>query len=76
MQSIYITTYSLARSSLEDADIVIEPDVAHIGAGDFQKAPELIKRGEAGSPKRHPRNKEKAGKTLEEQGNALGLLFR
>lgn len=46
MQSIYITTYSLARRSLADADIVIEPDVAHIGAGDFQKARELISHGE------------------------------
>ena len=46
MQSIYITTYSLVRSSVEDADVVIEPDVANIGAGDFQKAQELILRGE------------------------------
>jgi NTE family protein len=45
MQSIYITTYSLARNSLENADIVIEPDVAHIGAADFHKARELITRG-------------------------------
>ncbi len=46
MQSLYITTYSLVRSSVEDADTVIEPDVANIGAGDFQKALELILRGE------------------------------
>jgi NTE family protein len=46
MQSIYIATYLLARRSLEDADIVIEPDVMHIGAGDFQKTRELIIRGE------------------------------
>jgi NTE family protein len=46
LQSIYITTYSLAQNSLEDADIVIEPDLANIGAGDFHKAQELIKRGE------------------------------
>ena len=46
MQSLYITTYSLVRSSVEDADTVIEPDVANIGAGDFQKAQELILRGE------------------------------
>jgi len=46
MQSIYITTYSLVRSSVEDADILIEPQVVHIGAGDFQKAQELILRGE------------------------------
>jgi len=45
MQSIYITTYSLARNSLENADIVIEPDLSRIGAGDFNKARELITRG-------------------------------
>jgi len=45
MQSIYITTYSLARNSLEHADIVIEPDLSNIGAGDFNKARELITRG-------------------------------
>ncbi len=31
MQSLYIGTYSLVRASLEAADIVIEPRVAHIG---------------------------------------------
>jgi len=45
MQSIYITTYSLARTSLEHADIIIEPDLSNIGAGDFNKARELINRG-------------------------------
>ena len=45
MQSIYITTYAMAQHNLEDADIVIEPDIAHLGAGDFQKAKELIRRG-------------------------------
>lgn len=46
IQSIHIGTYSLVRSSLEEADIVIEPEVAHIGAGDFQHAPECILQGE------------------------------
>ena len=46
MQSLYIGTYSLARSSLEGADIVIEPQVAHIGAGDLLRAQELILQGE------------------------------
>jgi len=46
MQTIYVTTYSVVRASIENADIVIEPDVANIGAGDFQKAQELILRGE------------------------------
>jgi NTE family protein len=42
MQSLYITTYVVARNSLADADIVIEPDLRHLGAGDFQKASEAI----------------------------------
>jgi NTE family protein len=46
LQSIYITTYSMAQISLEDADIVIEPDLAKIGAGDFHKTQESIKQGE------------------------------
>ena len=62
MQSIYITTYSVAQHSLEDADIVIEPDVAHIGAGDFQKVPELIKRGEMAARSAIPEIKRKLGK--------------
>ena len=46
MQSIYITTYSLVRPSLEDADIVIEPQMVHIGYGDFRRAQECILQGE------------------------------
>jgi len=46
MQSIYISTYSLVKSSLEDADIVIEPQMAYIGGGDFHRAQECISRGE------------------------------
>jgi NTE family protein len=46
MQSLYITTYVVARSSLANADIVIEPDLRHLGAGDFQKAGEMILMGQ------------------------------
>jgi len=46
MQSIYIGTYSLVRSSMEEADIVIEPNVAHVGSGDFHHAQECILQGE------------------------------
>jgi NTE family protein len=46
MQSIYIGTYSLARSCLEGADIVIQPRVAHIGFGDLRRAQECILQGE------------------------------
>jgi NTE family protein len=61
MQSIYITTYSLARTSLGDADIVIEPDLANIGAGDFNKAGELITRGQQAAQKAIPEIKRKLG---------------
>jgi len=46
MQSIYISTYSLVRSCLEEADIVIQPEVARIGYGDFHRAQECIRQGE------------------------------
>ena len=46
MQSIYIATYSLVRSGLEGADIVIEPQMIHIGYGDFRRAQECILQGE------------------------------
>lgn len=46
MQSIHINTYSLVRASLEEAQIVIEPGVSHIGAGDFNRAQECILQGE------------------------------
>jgi len=59
MQSIYITTYSLARTSLIDADIVIEPDLTNIGAGDFSKAQELITRGQQAAQNAIPEIKRK-----------------
>ncbi|MBN1176806.1 MAG: patatin-like phospholipase family protein [Dehalococcoidales bacterium] len=59
MQSVYITTYSLARGSLENADIVIEPDLAHINAGDFNKAKELITRGRQAAEEAVPEIKRK-----------------
>ena len=46
IQSVYITSYSLAKNSLENADIVIEPDTADISAGEFRRTPELITLGE------------------------------
>jgi len=59
MQSIYITTYSLARTNLKDADIVIEPDLTNLGAGDFQKAEELISQGQKAAQKAIPEIKKK-----------------
>jgi NTE family protein len=46
LQSIYIATYSLVRSSLEGADIVIEPQLTHIGYGDFHRIRDCISQGE------------------------------
>ena len=46
MQSIYIGTYSLVKSSLKAANIVIEPRLAHIGYGDFHHARDCILQGE------------------------------
>ena len=59
MQSIYITTYSVARNSLVEADIVIEPDLGHIGAGDFNKAQELIDYGRQAAQNAIPEIKRK-----------------
>ena len=44
-QSFYITSYTVGQHAMENADIIIEPDLAHVGAADFSKAPELITRG-------------------------------
>jgi NTE family protein len=59
MQSIYITTYAVAQHALERADIVIEPDLANIGAGDFNKVPEMIKRGREAAEKALPEIKKR-----------------
>ena len=59
MQSVYITTYSLVRNALENADIVIEPDLAYINAGDFNRARELITRGRQATEEAIPEIKRK-----------------
>ncbi len=59
MQSLYITTYVVARNSLSNADIVIEPDLRHLGAGDFQKAGEMILMGQEAATDAIPRIKRK-----------------
>jgi NTE family protein len=61
MQSIYITTYAVSQHALENADIVIEPDLAHIGAGDFNKAREMITRGREAAQKAIPEIKRRLG---------------
>ena len=59
IQSIYIATYSLIRTSMEGADVIIEPEVAHIGASEFLKAPELISWGEKAAQMAIPEIKRK-----------------
>jgi len=59
LQSIHIGTYSLVRSSMADADIVIEPDVSHMGAGDFRRAKESILLGELAAQNAIPEIKRK-----------------
>ena len=61
VQSIHIGTYSLVRSGLERADVVIEPDVAHIGAGDYHHASECIKLGEVAAQDAMPEIKNRLG---------------
>ncbi len=61
MQAIYIGSYSLVRSSLEEADIVIEPNVAHVGSGDFHHAQECILQGELAAQASIPEIKRKLG---------------
>lgn len=46
IQSIQMAQCLLVRSCLEGADIVIKPQVAHIGFGDFHRAQECIMQGE------------------------------
>jgi len=62
IQSVYITTYSLAQGNLKAADVIIEPDLSNIGAGDFHKAAELIKHGQEAARKAIPEIKKKLEK--------------
>lgn len=59
MQSFYITTHSLAQNNMAAADIVIEPDLAYIGASDFNKADEMVKLGEQAAREAMPEIKRK-----------------
>ncbi|MFC1916294.1 patatin-like phospholipase family protein [Chloroflexota bacterium] len=59
MQSIYVGTYLVVMHSLEGANIVIEPWVAHIGQGDFNRARECISLGELAAQNSIPEIKRK-----------------
>ncbi len=59
--SIYSGIYSLVRTCLEDADIVIQPQVSHIGAGEFHRAEEFILQGELAARDAIPEIKRRLG---------------
>jgi NTE family protein len=61
MQSLYITTYAVGQHAMENADIVIEPDLAHIGASEFTKGLELINHGREAAEKALPEIKRRLG---------------
>jgi len=46
VQAIQMAQCLLVKSSIQDADIIISPNAAHIGFGDFHRAQECIKQGE------------------------------
>jgi NTE family protein len=46
MQTVHIAMYQGVESSLDGADLVIEPHVAYLGAADFHRAREYISEGE------------------------------
>ncbi|MFC1966877.1 patatin-like phospholipase family protein [Chloroflexota bacterium] len=46
VQSIYIGSYSRVKASLEGADVVIQPEVAHIPSTDIRQVEECILLGE------------------------------
>ena len=61
LQSIHIGTYSLVKASLEKADVVIEPDVVHIGAAEFHHAQEGIRLGELAAQEAVPEIRSRLG---------------
>ena len=46
MRTIHIAERQIVQSKLEGADVIIEPRVEHIGAGEFNRARECIRQGE------------------------------
>ena len=46
MRAIHISSYQAVETSLEGADVIIKPQVTHIGFGDMYRARECIIRGE------------------------------
>ena len=46
MHAIHIASYQAVRATLAGANVIIEPQVAHIGFADFHKVRECILKGE------------------------------
>jgi NTE family protein len=61
LQSIYITSYALAHGALAEADVIIEPDLGNIGAGEFRKVRQLITLGRRAAQKSIPEIKRRLG---------------
>lgn len=61
MQSMYIGIYNLVKAGVQAADVVIEPNVGHVGAGEFHYAAELIEQGEAAAQECLPEIRRKLG---------------
>ena len=59
MQMVHIINYRGLKSSLVGADVIIEPQVAYIGWGDFHRAPECILQGELAAQAAIPEIKRK-----------------
>ncbi len=59
LQSLHIGTYSLVKASLEEADIVIEPSVAHIRAAEFHHVRACVLKGEAAAEEMLPEIKKR-----------------
>jgi len=59
MQMVHIINYRGLKSSLFEADVIIEPQVVHIGWGDFHRAQEYILQGELAAQAAIPERKRK-----------------
>jgi NTE family protein len=61
LQTVYITSATLARGDAAGADIVIRPDLDNFKGGDFRKVRELIKRGRLAAQAAIPEIKRRLG---------------
>ena len=62
LQSLYISTYIIAKASVKGADIAIHPKTAHISPADFHHAQECVQQGELATQASIPEIKRKLSK--------------